>query len=53
MTTLEAPPREARRADVDPVDDRVVRRRLGPGRRIPMGYVVGPLTLLEGEARVH
>ena len=34
------------RPDLEPVDDRVVRRRLGPGRRIPMGYVVGPLALL-------
>ena len=50
MTTLEAPPtqggRRIRRPDLEPVDDRVVRRRLGPGRRIPMGYVVGPLALL-------
>jgi sulfonate transport system permease protein len=46
VTTLEAPPRETRRPDPEPVDDRVVRRRLGPGRRIPMGYVVGPLALL-------
>ena len=50
MTTLEAPPtqggRRTRRPDLEPVDDRVVRRRLGPGRRIPMGYVVGPLALL-------
>ncbi len=47
MTTLEAPPaRGAHRPDLEPVDDRVVRRRLGPGRRIPMGYVVGPLALL-------
>ena len=50
MTTLAAPPaqggRRIRRPDLEPVDDRVVRRRLGPGRRIPMGYVVGPLALL-------
>jgi sulfonate transport system permease protein len=28
------------------VDDRVVRRRLGPGRRIPLGLLIGPVVLL-------
>lgn len=28
------------------VDERVVRRRLGPGRRIPFGFWIGPLVLL-------
>ena len=30
----------------DDVDDRVVRRRLGPGRRIPLGLLLGPVVLL-------
>lgn len=29
-----------------PVDRRVVRRRLGPGRRIPFGFAIGPLLLI-------
>lgn len=28
------------------VDERVVRRRLGPGRRIPFGFWIGPLLLI-------
>jgi sulfonate transport system permease protein len=28
------------------VDERVVRRRLGPGRRIPFGFWIGPLVLV-------
>lgn len=28
------------------IDERVVRRRLGPGRRIPFGFWIGPLVLL-------
>lgn len=44
MTTLQAP--RTHPPAVEPVDDRVVRRRLGPGRRIPFGYVVGPVALL-------
>ena len=30
----------------DDVDDRVVRRRLGPGHRIPLGLLLGPVVLL-------
>ena len=33
-------------AGEDTVDDRVVRRRLGPGRRIPLGFWIGPVALL-------
>ena len=44
MTTLQAP--RAHTAANRPVDDRVVRRRLGPGNRIPLGYVIGPVALL-------
>lgn len=44
MTTLEAT--HAHLPAVEPSDDRVVRRRLGPGRRIPFGYVLGPVALL-------
>lgn len=41
--TLEAPVRAAA-----PVDRRVVRRRLGPGRRIPFGVALGPVLLVAG-----
>ena len=44
MTTLEAP--RTHLPAREPADERVVRRRLGPGRRIPFGYVVGPAVLL-------
>ena len=44
MTTLQAP--RAGLPAVEPADDRVVRRRLGPGRRIPLGYLLGPVALL-------
>ena len=44
MTTLEAP--RTHLPSRAPADERVVRRRLGPGRRIPFGYVVGPAVLL-------
>jgi sulfonate transport system permease protein len=32
--------------DATVVDERVVRRRLGPGRRIPFGFWIGPLLLV-------
>ena len=45
MSTLQAsPPRTPLAGDT--ADDRVVRRRLGPGRRIPLGLLIGPLALL-------
>lgn len=44
MTTLEAPRTGV--AGLEPTDDRVVRRRLGPGHRIPLGYLLGPVALL-------
>ncbi|RYU14166.1 ABC transporter permease [Nocardioides iriomotensis] len=44
MTTIEAT--RPRLPSAEPADDRVVRRRLGPGRRIRFGYAVGPVALL-------
>ncbi len=45
MSTLQASrPRTPLAGDT--VDDRVVRRRLGPGRRIPLGLLIGPVALL-------
>lgn len=42
--TLEAPSRPDRSGRL--VDRRVVRRRLGPGRRIPFGVALGPVLLV-------
>ena len=44
MTTIEAT--RTHLPSVEPADDRVVRRRLGPGRRIRLGFALGPVTLL-------
>jgi sulfonate transport system permease protein len=44
VTTIEAT--RTHLPSVEPADDRVVRRRLGPGRRIRLGFALGPVTLL-------
>ncbi len=43
-STLSAPSGATR--DATQVDERVVRRRLGPGRRIPLGVLFGPAALV-------
>lgn len=45
MSTLQATRSSAQEVDATS-DDRVVRRRLGPGRRIPFGFAIGPVLLL-------
>ncbi|HET6653007.1 MAG TPA: ABC transporter permease [Nocardioides sp.] len=45
MSTLQATHSPAQEVDATS-DDRVVRRRLGPGRRIPFGFAIGPVLLL-------
>jgi sulfonate transport system permease protein len=45
VTAVQERPGLATRS-ADPVDERVVRRRLGPGRRIPFGFWIGPLLLV-------
>jgi sulfonate transport system permease protein len=44
MTAVQERPTATQTREV--VDERVVRRRLGPGRRIPFGFWVGPLVLV-------
>jgi sulfonate transport system permease protein len=45
MTAVQTRPELARDAGAE-VDERVVRRRLGPGRRIPFGFWLGPVLLV-------